>query len=93
MFEGPFQPLHLLIIFTGQCRRSETVGSGLTRTACGSELGPKGGFYETLSKGYVPSDGTLRCSSACSTSANTTRANTTSANTTRGDTDPKKLPP
>ena len=68
--------------------------SGLTRTACGSELGPKGGLYETVSKGYVPSDRTLRCSSACSTSANTTRANTTTrADTTCGNTDPKKLPP
>ena len=76
---------------TGQCRRSPIVGSGPTRTALriGTE-GQKGGHYETLSKGYVPSDGTLRCSSACSTSANTTRANATAQ--TRQRHRPNKAP-
>jgi len=55
------------------------VGVASIRTAWRIELRTK--RSQTLSKGYVPSDGTLRCSSACSPSANATSANTTSGDT------------
>ena len=53
----------------------------------------KGGPYETFSMGCISSDGTLRCSGACSNRTNHTCADTTHANVTPANVNPANVNP